>query len=223
MAFAVLKSGLCAEVIDSISQSELDRATGILGVDYADSLTDYYFKQHCTQNRTDNGFDRAVIDLENYQGDYEEVNRTIDNVKVKRTNPTITKGNTMGLHSRGCGDADFDTTYTIGKKLAEMNISTATATRLDSIRAVEEMIVDEMALETCFEGYRFGDLMRISMHRGADNGADYDTEFLAKRVASRASATMEDPYGSIDAGLYSLLKGDGVSYNPNWFLPLTGK
>ena len=223
MAFAVLKSGLCGEVIDSISQSELIRAIPILGVDYSDTLTDYYFKQACTQNRSDNGFDRAVVDLESNQGDYENVSRQFDGVSVKRTNWTYSKGNTMGLHSRGCGDADFDTTYTIGKKLAELGISTATATRLDSIRAVEEFLVDEMALETCFEGYRFGDLMRISMHRGADNGAEYETEFLAKRVASRASATMEDAYGAKDASLYTLLKGDGVSYNPNWFLPLTGK
>ena len=226
MAFAVLKSGLCAEVIDSLSQSELSRAIGVLGVDYSDSLMDYYFKQACTQNRTDNGFDHAAWDLEKAAGtfdDYENVSRTIDNVAVKRVNPTIARGNTMGLHSRGCGDAELDTTYTIGMKLIAMGIDTLTATLQDSIHAVEEYIIDEMALETCFEGHRFGDLMRFAMHRGADKGAEFDTEFLAKRVASRASATMEDPYAGMDATLYDRLKGDGSSYNPNWFLPLTGK
>jgi hypothetical protein len=86
-----------------------------------------------------------------------------------------------------------------------------------SILAVEEYLIDEMGLETCFEGYRFGDLMRISMHR-ATSGL-YDTEFLAKRVASRSTATMEDEdYSVKDGALYNRLKD-----SKNWFLPLIGE
>ena len=55
------------------------------------------------------------------------------------------------------------------------------------IQKVEEMILDEMALETCFEGYRFGDLIRISMHRGNAIGQPSDNEFLAGKVAGRDS------------------------------------
>ena len=128
-------------------------------------------------------------------------------------------GNTFGIHSRGCGDASFDTLYTIGKKMAQMGSEgklLGDALR-DSIRAVEEYLIDEMGLETCFEGYRFGDLMRISMHR-ATSGL-YDTEFLAKRVASRSTATMEDEdYSVKDGALYNRLKD-----SKNWFLPLIGE
>ena len=80
-----------------------------------------------------------------------------------------------------------------------------------------------MALETCFEGYRFGDLMRIAQHRGADIGGQYENEFLAKRVAIREKAVLDDNvdrYQEMDMELYNKLLGDGKSQNPNWFLVL---
>ena len=93
---------------------------------------------------------------------------------------------------------------------------------------VEEALIDEMALETCFEGYRFGDLMRFAMHRAADvqspgHGGFAENEFLAKRVATRETATVddrEDYYQVKDETLYTKLLGDGRSFNKNWFLAL---
>jgi len=103
---------------------------------------------------------------------------------------TFTRENTIGIHSRGCGDADADTTYIIP----------SLPSRNDSILFVENLLVDEMALEESFEGLRFADLQRIALHRN-------DPSFLANKVARRS--------GTLDAALYQRLTD-----KKNWYLPL---
>ena len=223
MAFAVLKNGLCEDVMMDntvISQDERLRAAS-MGID---TIWDDELFRHVEYQIED--FDDASL--------ISSATRKIDGVDITKYNtqfittlksdPTYKAGNTMGIHSRGCGDASIDTTYTIARKLREMGKTVATATLTDSIRAVEEYLIDEMALETCYEGYRFGDLMRIAMHRAADGGGGFaENDFLAKRVASRASATMDDPWNRDADGdaLYQVLLGDGHSLNPSWFLKQT--
>ena len=68
---------------------------------------------------------------------------------------------------------------------------------------VELMIVDEMALETAFEGHRYYDLMRVAMRRE-------DPDFLAKRVAHR-NGELEEP----NTELYVKLNDPTYS---NWFI-----
>lgn len=65
-------------------------------------------------------------------------------------------GNT-GIASRGCGlGVKFDKAQYIIPECATLS---------DSIEYVENCILQEMAAETCFEGNRFFDLLRISHHR----------------------------------------------------------
>ena len=211
-AFAILKDGLCDSTIVRLSQGEKARATNVDGVNISDV---YKFPRD---------FRRGEID---WYYDYVISGGSEVNVYVAEWST----GNTIGLHSRGCGDASYDTLYTIGKKLAKMQAAgELTGDPLkDSIRAVEEYLIDEMALETCFEGYRFGDLMRIAMHRAADQGSSghggfAENEFLAKRVAARETASIEDNedfYQNKDNTLYQeLLGADGKSLNKSWFLVL---
>ena len=53
-------------------------------------------------------------------------------------------------------------------------------TKEDSILYVEDKIVEELALETAFEGSRFQDLMRIAIRRN-------DAAYLADRIAAKHS------------------------------------
>lgn len=212
-AFAVLKYGLCKQVIDTlISQSEKDRAAAM-------GMSDVYIFN-------ENKFSQAEMTASTTTRKFDDISYTADYTNYIASSASSPR-NTIGIHSRGSGDASLDTTYTIGRKLREMNI-TGKASLEDSVRAVEELLIDEMALETCFEGNRFGDLLRIAMHR-APEGGFADNDFLAKRVASRATATMDNPFPAkngtpdpVNASLYEDLLGDGSSFNAKWFLRLTG-
>jgi hypothetical protein len=236
MAFSILKTGLCDNVIDTLykyTPTELEKAKSF-GIDYLTYLQDTINPKTKTKTVAANnfmirtvgtsaGFRPVSWDLESATAagsDYESVYRTVDGARIYRVNSQLVSGanggNTMGIHSRGCGDAGFDKRYTIDNKLKKMGYNVATLDSLAkvdaSILAVEEYLIDEMALETCFEGYRFGDLMRIAMHRD-------DPTFLAKRVASRRTATMEDDnFANQDGALFDVLKD-----KKNWFLPLTGE
>ena len=206
-AFTILKEGLCKASIDSINQGEKTRATNVNGVDIS-AVYDFPTTKF-QQART-----------EWYTTTVNSAGSTL-NVYCARWSST---GNTIGIHSRGCGDAAYDPNYTIPVDTVNGRIPTLE----DSIRAVEERLIDEMALETCFEGYRFGDLMRIAMHRADDPGSPAyggfaENDFLAKRVATRESASLDDTkdyYETKDEALYTKLLGDGKSFNKAWFLIL---
>lgn len=110
----------------------------------------------------------------------------------------FTKENTIGIHSMGSGDSQINAYYTLPMPSAPL------ASKQDTINyqipLVEDMIINEMALEGAFEGYRFYDLMRIALRRN-------DPNYLAAPISQRM--------GIRDENIYSLLKD-----TKNWYLPL---
>ena len=109
-------------------------------------------------------------------------------------NDAFTEYNTYGVHSRGCGDSACDTLYRIEKTISETT---------DTIEMVEDLIVNEMALETAFEGLRYYTLMRIAMRRN-------DNSYLAEPISKRE-------------GEKNMERFDKLMNRDNWYLPINTK
>jgi len=75
----------------------------------------------------------------------------------------------VGIRMRGCGKVNLDTTYYVIPKLDALQ---------DSVLYVENLIQQELALESAFLGNRFQDLMRIAIRRD-------DNAYLANLVSEK--------------------------------------
>lgn len=112
----------------------------------------------------------------------------------------------IGVHARGCGDVYLDTTnYVLSPDVIALRLYNNPEQAVnfnDTIDYIDELIIDELAMEATLEGNRFGDLIRFAERRN-------EPEFLAKRVASRKGKQhMNDE-------LYNKLLDKA-----NWYLPI---
>jgi len=88
--------------------------------------------------------------------------------------------NNIGIRSRGLGRADLDAMFTIPEALDSVA----------KIDYMEDLIVNECALETAFEGNRFHDLMRIAIRRDS-------TDYLALKVAAKHPNNRDEILGKL--------------------------
>ena len=83
----------------------------------------------------------------------------------------------------------------------------------DSLNYITDLIIDELALEFAWEGFRFGDLVRFAKATG-------DNDVIAKRIAGRAfsnDVTYRNEGFQYDPEIYSKMLNED-----NWYLPLPG-
>lgn len=138
-----------------------------------------------------------------------------------------------GIHARGCGFGSWNSEnstasyvtsitgyndsidYTLDALCAAQGLDATAATEDQLINAVENIISDELALESSFEGNRFTDLVRMAQHK---NQSGFDgTTWIAAKIADRGvRKDKEDDtvtVGQRDQSIFSKL------LNPaNWYL-----
>ena len=140
------------------------------------------------------------------------------------------KGN-YGIHARGCGYGNWTQSSEIAVRTNIMGyndtISYDYRTLIigqgydpddndQAIEAVENLIVDELALETAFEGNRFTDLVRIATHR--TDGAQWLAAKIADRNVKKGTYSKAEPSGTRDQELYTKLlnKSNWYFEKPQW-------
>lgn len=103
----------------------------------------------------------------------------------------VSSFSSFAVHSKGSGDTHANKYYMIDTLATEAN----------KILQVEDLLIDEMALETVFEGTRMSDLIRFADRRG--------NAYLADRISERKGVANKD------WALRTKLMD-----RKNWFLPL---
>ncbi len=115
-----------------------------------------------------------------------------------RTKASGSDENTIGIHSHGSGWTEFNDFYVYPEK---ENLQ-------EEEDAVEDLIMDEDALEFAFEGTRFYDLMRVALRRN-------DPSYLANKIYGRRGIDNETE-------MRNLIQNDLNNTN-NWYLNWDGK
>jgi hypothetical protein len=204
-AFAILKDGLCYNNLPKYEQKDViftiyDADSTIIGKDTAQAWV--WIAPEATSGGA------YYIDA--------NAMRNAQGVGYLNFSANRWDANNSGIHARGCGETSGkrDTMYTYARVLAAYKAAGhSLSTKADTIDAIEDCIVDEMALELSFEGYRFPELLRVSYHKtqaGSDGAA-----WLADKIARRNDDGSAN-YSSTAAyqTLYQKLMNKS-----NWYLP----
>ena len=130
-----------------------------------------------------------------------------------------------GMHSRGTGNSEYNLYYALNdtciaryngelEEYSDGSVGVPDYTKEEELSYVADLLLDELALEFCFEGQRFGDLIRFA--KAAERAGDPNwKDILVKRVAGR---NVENTV-SYRSNEYVIGETYGLNDEKNWYLP----
>lgn len=216
-AFAVLKDGLCKEYLPAYKQvineivPELPEGMEEWPEGQEPEVTYDTVTVYDTENKACHYIPQAEYDLAQ--------SKPFLQFTTEFTSLNGTVAGNKGVHSRGCGEVGIKDTifYTyknmVFKKSLEMGADTLNLSQEDVINAVENLIVDELALETAWEGNRYPDLLRIASHKG-----DAGVQWFADKIARRGDTRNPDVDYTTTADYQTLYQK--LLNKDNWYLTL---